>query len=73
MDYQPRLPTGTKKFLTLSDQGHRVVYPEKITSDNIHFDFRFDNHPLPVSVGQTFYLSERSGASLCVDVWGYYA
>ena len=73
MDYQPRFPYGNTKVLTLSNQGHSRVYPEKTTSDNIHFDFRFDNHPLPVSARQTFYLSEGSGASVCVDVWGYYA
>jgi len=74
VDYKPSLPDGEKKTLVLSNSDGDVV-PESTTSDNIHFDFRFDSKPYPVTAGQTFYLHEKGGSSeeICVTVYGYYA
>ena len=74
VDYEPSLPDGEAKVLKLADKNGQVN-PEYTTSDNIHFDFRFDKNPLEVSVGQIFSLSEESvsGEALCVSVYGYYA
>ena len=74
VDYKPSLPDGEKKTLVLSNSDDDVV-PEYTTSDNIHFDFRFDSKPYPVTAGQTFYLHEKGGSSeeICVTVYGYYA
>ena len=74
VDYKPSLPVGETKVLKLADE-NGPVEPKYTTSDNIHFDFRFDNDPLEVSVGQIFSLSEESGSgeALCVSVYGYYA
>ena len=74
VDYAPSLPAGKTKFLQLYDENMRRVYPEDATSDNIHFDFRFDNNPLEVSENQIFHLYEGHAAFLpfCVDVYGYY-
>ena len=74
VDYKPSLPDGEAKVLKLADKNGQVN-PEYTTSDNIHFDFRFDKYPLKVSVGQIFSLSEESGSgeALCVTVYGYYA
>ena len=76
VDYAPSLQPGETKVLKLIDEGRQVVIdPEYTTSDNIHFDFRFDNDPLKVSVGQIFSLYEESGSGVafCVSVYGYYA
>ncbi|XP_074623369.1 uncharacterized protein LOC141881470 isoform X2 [Acropora palmata] len=74
VDYKPSLPDGEKKTLVLSNSDGDEV-PESTTSDNIHFDFRFDSKPYPVTAGQTFYLHEKGGSSeeICVTVYGYYA
>ena len=74
VDYKPSLPNGEKKELVLSNSDGYVV-PEYTTSDNIHFDFRFDSQPYPVTAGQTFYLQEKGGSSeqIRVTVYGYYA
>ena len=74
VDYKPSLPNGEKKELVLSNSDGYVV-PEYTTSDNIHFDFRFDSKPYLVTAGQTFYLHEKRGSSqeICVTVYGYYA
>ena len=75
VDYKPSLPDGEKKELVLSNSADGYVVPEYTTSDNIHFDFRFDSKPYPVTAGQTFYLHEKGGSSqeICVTVYGYYA
>ena len=75
VDYKPSLPNGEKKELVLSNSADGYVVPEYTTSDNIHFDFRFDSKPYPVTAGQTFYLHEKGGSSqeICVTVYGYYA
>ena len=74
VDYAPSLPAGETKVLKLADESGQVN-PEYTTSDNIHFDFRFDNKPLEVSAGQKFILYEESGSGVgfCVNVYGYYA
>ena len=74
MDYAPSLPAGETKVLKLANESGRKVIPERTTSDNIHFDFRFDNKPLTVSAGQKFSLYEESGSGVrfCVSVYGYY-
>ncbi|XP_068756192.1 uncharacterized protein [Montipora capricornis] len=74
VDYEPSLPVGETKDLKLDDEKGPVT-PEYTTSDNIHFDFRFDYDPLEVTVDQEFLLSEDSGSGeeICVSVWGYYS
>ncbi|XP_015778708.1 PREDICTED: uncharacterized protein LOC107356619 isoform X1 [Acropora digitifera] len=75
VDYKPSLANGDKKELVLSNSADGYVVPEDTTSDNIHFDFRFDSKPYPVTAGQKFYLHEKggSGQEICVTVYGYYA
>ena len=75
VDYRPSLPNGEKKELVLSNSADGYVVPEYTTSDNIHFDFRFDSNPYPVTAGQKFYLHEKGWSSqeICVTVYGYYA
>ena len=75
VDYAPSLQPGETKVLKLIDGGRQFINPEYTTSDNIHFDFRFDNDPLKVSVGQIFSLYEESGSGVafCVSLYGYYA
>ena len=75
VDYRPSLPNGEKKELVLSNSADGYVVPEYTTSDNIHFDFRFDSNPYPVSPGEEFFLHEKEGSSekICVTVYGYYA
>ena len=74
MDYKPSLSAYKTKVLKLANESGRKVIPERTTSDNIHFDFRFDNKPLTVSAGQKFSLYEESGSGVrfCVSVYGYY-
>ena len=74
VDYEPSLPVGETKDLKLDDEKGPVT-PEYTTSDNIHFDFRFDYDPLEVTVDQEFLLFEDSGSGeeICVSVWGYYS
>ncbi|XP_068750272.1 uncharacterized protein [Montipora capricornis] len=74
VDYVPTLSDGETKDLKLADENGPVT-TEDTTSDNIHFDFRFFEAPLEVSVGDKFTLSEESGSGeeFCVSVWGYYA
>ena len=74
VDYKPSLPNGKKKKLVLKNSDGFVV-PEYTTSDNIHFDFRFDSNPYPVTAGQKFYLYDKEWFSgeICVTVYGYYA
>ena len=77
VDYEPPLPAGETKDLKLADQNDDPVTPEGTTSDNVHFDFRFDSKPYGVEPGQTFSISEieksGSGKKICVSVWGYYS
>ena len=76
MGYNTPFPAGDTKDLKLADQNDDPVTPEFTTSDNIHFDFRFDSKPYGVEPGQTFSISaEKSGCGneICVSVWGYYS
>ena len=75
VDYKPSLPDGEKKELVLTNSDDGYVVPQYTTSDNIHFDFRFDSKPYPVYPGQEFFLHEEGGSreEICVTVYGYYA
>ena len=74
VDYKPSLPAGKTKDLKLVNKKGEVN-PDYTTSDNIHFDFRFDSKPYPVSPGQKFGITEKSGSGeeTCVSVYGYFS
>ena len=76
MDFKPPFPAGETRDLELADENGDPVTPESTTSDNIHFDFRFDTYPYKVSAGQKFRVSRWTwfgGPEICLNVYGYYS